>query len=267
MNVATHNNLLRKLVNSRWGDSITIRASALTLHCSVGNIVTCTLPGPDLDTACRAITGCLKTTNVEDLYMLVRIAPCYIRRDGCARILMKKLMQHITCMVKCRLSNTWKSIRCLFRGINASTVHHARIPSLYYYILCLRDTKLYQFLLLTHHYQIHRKLHQRPQSIHHIQKQNISTTLIQGGVLSHTLFNIYTSDTPTPQVPVKPTTYADYITITSTHNDINIAKSNHIYMKYIHGLGQTTSSSTQTRQHALSSHQTQQNIAHNLNYK
>ena len=43
----------------------------------------------------------------------------------------------------------------------------------------------------------------------------------QGGVLSPTLFNIYTSDTPTPQAPVKLTPYADDITITSTHNDIN----------------------------------------------
>ena len=33
----------------------------------------------------------------------------------------------------------------------------------------------------------------------------------QGGVLSPTLFNIYTSDTPTPQAPVKLTTYADDI--------------------------------------------------------
>ena len=38
-------------------------------------------------------------------------------------------------------------------------------------------------------------------------------------------------------------------------------------MKYIHGHRQTTSSSTQTRQHALSSHQTQKNTAHSLNYK
>ena len=46
----------------------------------------------------------------------------------------------------------------------------------------------------------------------------------QGGVLSPTLFNIYTSDTPNPHESVKLTTYADDITITSTHNDINIAK-------------------------------------------
>ena len=35
-------------------------------------------------------------------------------------------------------------------------------------------------------------------------------------------------------------------------------------MKYIHGLGQTTSSSTQTKHHALSSYQTQHKTAHNL---
>ena len=46
------------------------------------------------------------------------------------------------------------------------------------------------------------------------------------------LINIYTSDTPTPQAPVKLTTYADDITITSTHNDINIAKAN--IQSYLH---------------------------------
>ena len=75
--------------------------------------------------------------------------------------------------------------------------------------------------------------------------QNINTTPIkndvpQGDVLSPTLFNIYTSDTPTPQAPVKLTTYAYHITITSTHNEINITKTNiqsYTYMKYIHRLG------------------------------
>ena len=56
----------------------------------------------------------------------------------------------------------------------------------------------------------------------------------QCGVLSPTLFNIYTSDTPTPQAPVKLTTYADDITITSTHNDINMAKAN--IQSYLHGI-------------------------------
>ena len=86
-------------------------------------------------------------------------------------------------------------------------------------------------------------------------------------MLSPTLFDIYTSDTPTtPQAPVKLTTYADEITITSTH--INIEKANiQSYLHEIHELGQITSSSTQTRQRALPSHHTQQNTADNLNYK
>ena len=54
----------------------------------------------------------------------------------------------------------------------------------------------------------------------------------QGGVLSPKLFNKYTSDTPTPQAPVKLTTSADDITITSTHTDINIAKAN--IQSYLH---------------------------------
>ena len=54
----------------------------------------------------------------------------------------------------------------------------------------------------------------------------------QGGILSPTLLNFYTYDTPTPQAPVKVTTYADDIVITSTHNDINIAKAN--IQSYLH---------------------------------
>ena len=49
----------------------------------------------------------------------------------------------------------------------------------------------------TCHYQIHSKLHQRTQSIHHIQKQNISTTPIQKRCatrrrsITHTLQHIH----------------------------------------------------------------------------
>ena len=41
---------------------------------------------PGLKSACRAVTGCLKPTNVEYLYLLSGIAPPNIRRDVCARM-------------------------------------------------------------------------------------------------------------------------------------------------------------------------------------
>ena len=41
---------------------------------------------PELNSACRAVTGCLKPTNVEDLYLLAGIAPPDIRRDVCDRV-------------------------------------------------------------------------------------------------------------------------------------------------------------------------------------
>ena len=46
------------------------------------------------------------------------------------------------------------------------------------------------------------------------------------GVLSPILFNIYTSDIPLPPDSVQLTTFADDITITAPHTDINIAKAN-----------------------------------------
>ena len=41
---------------------------------------------PDINSTCRAVTGCLKPTNVEDLYLLAGVAPPDIRRDVCARV-------------------------------------------------------------------------------------------------------------------------------------------------------------------------------------
>ena len=41
---------------------------------------------PELNKACRAITGFLKSTYVEDLYLLAGIAPPDTRGDVCARM-------------------------------------------------------------------------------------------------------------------------------------------------------------------------------------
>ena len=49
----------------------------------------------EFNTACRAITGCLNPTNVEDLYLFAGIAPPDIRRDLCARVEMKKQESNI----------------------------------------------------------------------------------------------------------------------------------------------------------------------------
>ena len=95
MKVATRNNLLRKLSNSKWGaNASTIRTTALALCDSVTEYAApvwvrsshAQKLNPELNSACRAVTGCMKPTNVEDLYLLAGIAPPDIRRDVCARV-------------------------------------------------------------------------------------------------------------------------------------------------------------------------------------
>ena len=95
MNVATRNNLLRKLFNSKCGaNASTIRTTALALCYSVTEYEAPVWArsshaqklNPELNSACRAVTGCLKPTDVEDLYLLAGIAPPDIRRDVCARL-------------------------------------------------------------------------------------------------------------------------------------------------------------------------------------
>ena len=95
MKVATRSNLQRKLSNSKWGaNASTIRTTAFNmLFC--GYSVEYAAPvwarsshaqklNRELNSACRAVTGCLKPSNVEDLYLLAGIAPPDIRRDVCA---------------------------------------------------------------------------------------------------------------------------------------------------------------------------------------
>ena len=61
--------------------------------------------------------------------------------------------------------------------------------------------------------------------INHTSKhRQFKTGVPQGGVLSLTLFNIYTTDLPPPSAPVQVMAYADDITITSTHTSTSAAK-------------------------------------------
>ena len=95
MKVATCNNLFRKLSSSKWGSNAnTIRTTALALSYSVAEyaapVWVRSAHAYKLDSehnsACRAITGCVKPTNVEELYLLTGISPPSIRRDVCARV-------------------------------------------------------------------------------------------------------------------------------------------------------------------------------------
>ena len=61
--------------------------------------------------------------------------------------------------------------------------------------------------------------------INHTSKQReFKTGVPQGGVLSPTLFNMYTSDLPPPSASVQVMAYADDFTITSTHTSTSAAK-------------------------------------------
>ena len=84
MKVAIRNTLLTKLSNSKWGaNASTIRTTVLALCYFVAEYAApvCARSShaqklnQELNSACRAVTGCLKPTNVEDLYLLVGIAP------------------------------------------------------------------------------------------------------------------------------------------------------------------------------------------------
>ena len=92
--VSTRNNILRKLANTKWGASPnTIRSTALALSFSAAEYA-CPAWGrstharkldPVLNASCRSITGCLKPTNVDKVYLLAGIAPPDIRRAVASR--------------------------------------------------------------------------------------------------------------------------------------------------------------------------------------
>ena len=87
------------MANSKWGGTIasTIRTTTLALCYSVAEYAApiwarshhAHVLDSELNTVCRAIAGCLKPTNVEDLYLLAGIAPPDIRRDVCDRVVEK----------------------------------------------------------------------------------------------------------------------------------------------------------------------------------
>ncbi|CAJ1061372.1 Hypp2004 [Xyrichtys novacula] len=92
--VNARNNILRKLVNSKWGtDTPTIRATAIVLCISTAEYACSSwsrsrhtkLVDTALNDACRIITGCVKSTPIPCLYALAGISPPHIRRLGIAQ--------------------------------------------------------------------------------------------------------------------------------------------------------------------------------------
>ena len=91
---AARNNVLRKLAKSKWGThQSTIKTTALALCYSTVEYA-CPVwersahahkVDPVLNDACRAITGFLQPTNVENLYLLAGIAPPAVRRSVTAQ--------------------------------------------------------------------------------------------------------------------------------------------------------------------------------------
>ena len=69
---------------------------------------------------------------------------------------------------------------------------------------------------------------------HTSSQRQLKTGVPQGGVLSPTLFNIYTADILPPRAPVQVIAYADDITITSTHTSTSAAKK--YIQPYLHSL-------------------------------
>ena len=105
MKVATGNNLLKNLANSKWGtNASTIRTTALALCYSIAEYAApvwtrstyADILDPELNKVCRSVTGCIKPTYVEDLYLLAGIVPPDIRRDECARMVRTKQMEQET---------------------------------------------------------------------------------------------------------------------------------------------------------------------------
>ena len=95
MKVNTRNSIFRKLANSNWGcKASTLRPSCLALcysaaeyACPVWAMSTHARKlNPTLHECCRIISGCLKPTNLDIVYILAGIAPSQIRRTVACRM-------------------------------------------------------------------------------------------------------------------------------------------------------------------------------------
>eukprot|EP00057_Strongylocentrotus_purpuratus_P019440 XP_011673914.1 PREDICTED: uncharacterized protein LOC105442933 [Strongylocentrotus purpuratus] len=83
------NRIFKKLANTNWGtDARTIRTTALALCFSAAEYASrvwsrsahASKIVPALNSSCRAITGCLRPTKVEEFYLLCGMAPPQVRR-------------------------------------------------------------------------------------------------------------------------------------------------------------------------------------------
>ena len=81
--------------------------------------------GSELNTARSVITGCLKPTNVEDLYLLAGIAPPDIRRDVCARVEKKKQESYVAHSLygQTPTESRLKSRSCFLSSVSPSDFH------------------------------------------------------------------------------------------------------------------------------------------------
>ena len=95
MKVNARNNIIRKLVNLKWGcKSSTLRPSCLALCYSAAKYACPAWAmsthahklNPALHDCCRIISGCLKPTNLDSVHILAGIAPPHIRRTVACRM-------------------------------------------------------------------------------------------------------------------------------------------------------------------------------------
>ena len=102
----------------------------------------------------------------------------------------------------------------------------------------------------------------------YIQRQ-FKTGVSQGGILSPTLFNINTAvDLPHPRAQVQVMSYADGITIVSTHTITSAAKKYskpYVHKRFLSGQNIIISHQIQPKQLAFCSHHTLRNLDLNIN--